>query len=83
MSQYIKVIVYISFITLIYGYAYSKFPKEAFEFKDPLLDPYYFSMTTLSSSGYGDYTPKTRMSKLFVMSQMFLIATGIISLFND
>lgn len=82
MSQYIKVIVYIFLITVIYGYVYSKFPKESFEFKDPLLDPYYFSMTTLSSSGYGDYTPKTRMAKMFVMSQMLLIASGIISWFN-
>lgn len=81
--RYLKAIVYISFIIIVYGFIYSQFPKHAFEFKDPILDPYYFSITTLSGSGYGDYTPKTRLAKLFVMSEMLLIVAGIISWFHE
>ena len=82
-SRFFKAFIYVSFIIIVYGYIYSQFPKHAFEFKDSLIDPYYFSMTTLSSSGYGDYTPKTRLAKLVVMSEMLLIVAGIISWFHE
>jgi hypothetical protein len=41
---------------------------EHFNFKSPL-DPFYFSFTTMSSVGYGDFSPKTDAAKLVVMSQ--------------
>ncbi|KNC81118.1 hypothetical protein SARC_06543 [Sphaeroforma arctica JP610] len=37
-------------------------------------------MTTYSSVGYGDYSPKTNVAKLLVMSQQFIIAAELISL---
>ena len=83
LLYYLKALFYICLITIIYGFIYSQLPKEAFEFKDPLLDPYYFSMTTISTIGYGDNAPKTRMAKIIVISQMMLIATGFISWFHN
>lgn len=37
-----------------------------------VLDGYYFSVTTVSSTGYGDITPKTSLAKLFVMAQQVI-----------
>lgn len=53
---------------------------EAFGFEDTLLDPFYFSFTTMSSVGYGDYSPKTRFAKAVVMSQQFVLLAEISSL---
>ena len=50
-----------------------------FGFKDKI-DPYYFSVTTMSAVGYGDLSPKTRGAKLLVMSQQLLLLTGEITL---
>ncbi len=50
-----------------------------FGFKDKI-DPYYFSFTTFSTVGYGDYSPKTRRAKMLVMSQQLLLMTGELNL---
>ena len=53
-------------ITLVYGLIYASIHKAdptAFGFEDGLFDPFYFSFTTMSSVGYGDYSPKTRIAK--------------------
>jgi voltage-gated potassium channel len=60
-------------ITIVYGLIYSSLHSmnpNAFEFKDNLVDPFYFSFTTMSSVGYGDYSPLTRLAKVLVMSQL-------------
>ncbi len=44
------------------------------------VDAYYFSVTTLSTVGYGDITPKTRGEKLFTTLYIF-IGVGIITAF--
>jgi voltage-gated potassium channel len=50
-----------------------------FGFKS-LLDPFYFSFTTMSSVGYGDYTPKTDMAKMLVMVQQGILIGEVVSL---
>ena len=58
-------------ITLVYGLIYSSIHRAdpgAFGFEDGVIDPFYFSFTTMSSVGYGDYSPKTRIAKALVMS---------------
>jgi voltage-gated potassium channel len=53
---------------------------DAFGFDDSVVDPFYFSFTTMSSVGYGDYSPKTRFAKAVVMSQQFMLIGEIINL---
>jgi voltage-gated potassium channel len=45
-----------------------------------LIDPFYFSFTTMSSVGYGDFSPKTNRAKVVVMSQQTLILIEIAAL---
>ena len=61
-------------IVVIYGLLYSMMNPEDFGFKN-LIDPYYFSFTTLSSVGYGDFSPKTDLAKVIVMSQQAIMLT--------
>jgi|TARA_B100000902_G_scaffold109204_1_gene110847 voltage-gated potassium channel len=63
-------------ITLLYGYIYSQTTSDDFDFKDPL-DPYYFSLMTMSTVGYGDFSPKSQRAKLLVMSQQTIILAEI------
>jgi voltage-gated potassium channel len=70
-------------ITLVYGLIYSSIHRAdpgAFGFEDGVIDPFYFSFTTMSSVGYGDYSPKTRIAKALVMSQQFLLIGEVVSL---
>jgi voltage-gated potassium channel len=53
---------------------------DAFGFDDSVVDPFYFSFTTMSSVGYGDYSPQTRFAKAVVMSQQFMLIGEIINL---
>jgi voltage-gated potassium channel len=48
-------------------------------FKSPL-DPFYFSFTTMSSVGYGDFSPKTDLAKMIVMSQQIFILVGVMEI---
>lgn len=69
-------------ITFVFGILYSlldRISKKNFGFKT-LLDPFYFSFTTMSSVGYGDYVPKTDMAKMLVMVQQGILIGEIISL---
>ena len=70
-------------ITLVYGIIYGSIHRAdpgAFGFKDGIVDPFYFSFTTMSSVGYGDYIPKSRIAKMLVMSQQFLLIGEVVSL---
>ena len=69
-------------ITLVYGYMYSTM-KEDFGFTEDTLDPYYFALTTMSTVGYGDFTPKTRRAKLLAMTQFVLIMSEIIKVISN
>lgn len=69
-------------ITFIFGILYSLLDKmnpNSFGFKS-VVDPFYFSFTTMSTVGYGDYSPKSDMAKMLVMVQQGLLIGEIISL---
>ncbi len=69
-------------ITLVFGLFYfliDKMNPKSFGFKT-MLDPFYFSFTTMSTVGYGDYSPKTDMAKMLVMVHQGLLIGEIISL---
>ncbi len=71
-------------ITLMFGVLYMLLDKtnpKNFGFMT-MLDPFYFSFTTMSSVGYGDYTPKTDMAKIVVMLQQGFLIGEIISLLD-
>ena len=73
-------------ITLVYGLIYASIHKAdptAFGFEDGLFDPFYFSFTKMSSVGYGDYSPKTRIAKALVMSQQTILIVELISILED
>ena len=68
-------------ITLVYGYLYSTM-KEDFGFSDDPLDPYYFSLMTMSTVGYGDFSPKSQRAKIMVMTQQGLLLAEIGAFIN-
>jgi hypothetical protein len=78
---YNKMLVPVSVIvvTLLYGMLYAMMKPEEFGFTS-LIDPFYFSFTTMSSVGYGDFSPKTNRAKVVVMSQQTLLLIEIAAL---
>jgi hypothetical protein len=78
---YNKMLVPVSVIvvTLLYGMLYAMMKPEEFGFTS-LIDPFYFSFTTMSSVGYGEFAPKTNRAKVVVMSQQTLILIEIAAL---
>ena len=68
-------------ITLMYGLLYATLKPVEFGFTS-LIDPFYFSFTTMSSVGYGEFAPKTTRAKLLVMSQQALILIEVASLIS-
>ena len=68
-------------ITLVYGYLYSTM-KEDFGFSDDPIDPYYFALTTMSTVGYGDFSPKTRRAKALVMTHHTVILVELATILS-
>lgn len=66
-------------VALLYGYLYSLMEPEEFGFKTAL-DPYYFSFTTMSSVGYGDFSPITGRAKMLAMTQQAFIFGEILKI---
>ena len=66
-------------VALVYGILYSKMLPTEFGFVSPL-DPFYFSFTTMSSVGYGDFRPKTSRAKMLVMTQQAFVVVGVLTL---
>jgi voltage-gated potassium channel len=64
-------------ISTLFGIIYSSLEPGHFQFKS-VLDPFYFSFTTMSSVGYGDYTPKTNLAKVLVMCQQSLMFNELV-----
>lgn len=65
----------------LYGFIYSLIPED-FDFNSTV-DPYYFSLTTMSTVGYGDFSPKTRRAKILVMSQQIILLTEILTFLSN
>ena len=71
--------------TIVYGFIYmimDRVDKNAFGFTS-WIDPFYFSFTTMSTVGYGDYSPGTDIAKMTVMSHQFILIAEILSIFFD
>ena len=66
------------FLIIAFGFIYSQM-NEDFGFTQAI-DPYYFSLTTLSTVGYGDFTPKTTRAKMLVMFHQFIILLQVVNL---
>ena len=76
MIQIVEIVMLI-WITLVFGFIYSKLDNKHFGFKEKI-DPYYFSFTTMTTVGYGDYSPKTTRAKVLVMvQQVFILITEL------
>lgn len=63
-------------IATLFGIIYGSLEPEHFGFESNL-DPFYFSFTTMSSVGYGDYSPKTKLAKVLVMCQQVMLLSEI------
>ena len=77
-------------ITAFFGFIYmiyNKMNPKAFGFprgkKASILDPFYFSMTTMSTVGYGDYGPKDNFAKMLVMAQQGVLLFEIVSWISE
>lgn len=72
--MYVQVSVIV--ITVLYGLIYAMMNPIEFGFKS-LIDPFYFSFTTMASVGYGDFSPKSTRAKMVVMTQQTLLLIEI------
>lgn len=77
----IRDVILVSIISILFGFIYSFFPSD-FGFTEQI-DSYYFSFTTMSSVGYGDFSPKTNRAKIAVMVQQFIIMTSVMAFFTE
>lgn len=59
-------------IAVFYGVIYSFFDRDDFGFKSAI-DPYYYALVTMSTVGYGDFSPKTTPAKIVNMTQMAMM----------
>ena len=73
-------------IIIAYGLLYTLYFKinpDSFNFEeDCIIDPFYFSTTTLSSVGYGDLRPRNSIAKGMVMSQQLIIIFEVLKWFG-
>ena len=59
-------------IIVLYGFIYNVMGPLHFNGLRVVIDGYYFSMNTVSMTGYGDITPKTPIAKVMVMTQQLV-----------
>lgn len=71
-----RIISILALITLLFGTVFYHIVE-----KLSWLDSWYFSVITLATVGYGDFTPKTDLGKLFTTFYV-LIGIGIIVTFT-
>ena len=67
--------------TVVYGCVYGALQRNSsshFGFRTSV-DPFYFSVVTGSTVGYGDYRPGTDCAKLVVMSHVLCVVWIVIS----
>ena len=46
------------------------------------IDALYFSLTTTSTVGYGDISPKSKIAKMLVMAHQTIVLAGVVAAFN-
>jgi len=72
----------IIFSVLFYPFNYTHWigidEKEDIGFKNRFFNRLYFTMTTFSSTGYGDIYPKSKNLKIIVMVLQFLLTVSIL-----
>lgn len=79
-----KIIAFLA-TTIIYGFIYmilDKTDNNSFGFTS-WIDPFYFSFTTMSTVGYGDFGPGTTVAKMAVMSHQLILITEILGMLFD
>jgi len=72
-------------ITLIYGAIYLTLPIDYGDHKT-LVSPWYFSLVTLTTLGYGDVLPASTSAQLVVMSEVvmgYFMLGGLLSIFSN
>lgn len=77
--------VWIAAVTMAFGFAYGFFP---IHYGDPetWLSPYYFSLVTLTTLGYGDVLPASAGAQALVMVEVvvgYMMLGGMISIFAN
>lgn len=80
----VREIIVLVFVTTVFSILYlilNTSNPDDFGFKS-WIDPMYFASTTMSSVGYGDYSPRTVRAKIAVMFQQFFIMTEILSILS-
>ena len=90
-----KIILFISIIiVLFFAYIYKNFTSYTdfngieYNERNDFITYLYFSLTTITSVGYGDISPRTTKARLLVMIQqlaiLFLVVTlPLVSLYNE
>ena len=83
-SKLLKIILFsliiISIFSIIfYNYDYTHFNglNKDDDNNDKLFNRIYFTVTTLSSAGYGDITPKSKDIKILSIILQFILITGL------
>lgn len=74
-----KLLITLLVTTLVYGMLYSQMDPDEFGFTNAI-DPFYFSFSTMSTVGYGDFVPKSDRAKILVMTQQFILVGEVVTL---
>jgi voltage-gated potassium channel len=69
-KKYLALIFIISY--LVFGFIYTLMGSSHFNNFSTYIDGFYFSMTTATTTGYGDITPKTNAAKFTIISQILI-----------
>lgn len=80
----ISIIIIFIFTILMYNFDYNHWngiTKED-DKENKLINRLYFVMSTLSTTGYGDVTPKTKKMKIIVMIFQFILLISLISILS-
>jgi len=82
-SKLAKIILFSLIIITIFSFLFYRYDYSHFNGlnenndKEKLFNRIYFTVTTLSSAGYGDITPKSKEVKLLSIILQFILITGL------
>jgi len=72
-------------MTIIFGFVFTFLPIDYGDHETPL-SPYYFSLVTVTTLGYGDVLPAALSSQIVVMAEIvcgYLMLGGLLAIFAD